>query len=130
MSTEDWKIQVSYKTPAGDLINIRANTPDELSVLLEGVGDYAPQISSTGKTIGMQYNLAPLSTTSSTESTPQWNSSATSQPAPASDTLTTPTCVHGPRKFLSGISKKNGKPYKMWVCTQPQDAGQCSVVNG
>ncbi len=38
---EDWKLQVSYKTPAGDMINVRANTADELSVLLEGVGDYS-----------------------------------------------------------------------------------------
>lgn len=129
MSTEDWKIQVSYKTPAGDLINIRANTPDELSVLLEGVGDYATQIASTGKTIGLQYNLTPLSTSSSTESTTPSNSFAPTQGSTPSDTLTTPTCVHGPRKFLSGISKKNGKPYKMWVCTQPQGA-QCEIVNG
>jgi len=35
---EDWKLQVSYKTGTGDLINVRANTADELSVLLEGIG--------------------------------------------------------------------------------------------
>lgn len=39
MSNEDWKLQVSYKTSAGDMINVRANTADELSVLLEGVGE-------------------------------------------------------------------------------------------
>jgi hypothetical protein len=33
---EDWKLQVSYKTSFGDLINIRANTADELSVLQNG----------------------------------------------------------------------------------------------
>ena len=36
---EEWKLQVSYKTGSGDMINIRANTADELSVLLEGIGD-------------------------------------------------------------------------------------------
>ncbi len=41
MANEDWKLQVSYKTPSGDMINVRANTADELSVLLEGVGDLA-----------------------------------------------------------------------------------------
>ena len=41
---EEWKLQVSYKTPAGDMINVRANTADELSVLLEGVGDYSTQV--------------------------------------------------------------------------------------
>jgi len=44
MSTEDWKLQVSYKTPTGDMINVRANTSDELSVLVVGVGDYSVQI--------------------------------------------------------------------------------------
>jgi hypothetical protein len=41
---EDWKLQVNYKTQTGDLINVRANTGDELSVLLESLGDYATQI--------------------------------------------------------------------------------------
>jgi len=42
---EDWKLQVSYKTGTGDLINVRANTADELSVLLEGIGDFAQHVS-------------------------------------------------------------------------------------
>ncbi len=48
MAIEDWKLQVSYKSPNGDLINVRANTSDELSVLLEGVSDYATQIADFG----------------------------------------------------------------------------------
>ena len=66
---EEWKLQVSYKTGTGDMINIRANTADELSVLLEGVGDYATQIASTNKMLAAAYNVAPLSTTNSTTST-------------------------------------------------------------
>ena len=31
MGNDDWKLQVSYKTPSGDLINVRASTADELS---------------------------------------------------------------------------------------------------
>jgi hypothetical protein len=66
---EEWKLQVSYKTGTGDMINIRANTADELSVLLEGVGDYATQIAATNKLLAGAYNVAPLSTPSSTTST-------------------------------------------------------------
>lgn len=55
---EDWKLQVSYKTPSGDMINIRANTADELSVLLEGVGDYTTQIAATQKLIVGAYTVA------------------------------------------------------------------------
>ena len=65
MANEDWKLQVSYKTPSGDMINVRANTADELSVLLEGVGDYSTQIAATQQKVIASYNLNPLSTSSS-----------------------------------------------------------------
>lgn len=130
MSAENWKVQVSYKTPAGDLINIRAESTDELSVLLEGVGDYATQIAATGKAIGLQYNLTPLSTSSSTGSTQAFPTSVPTQEPIASGTAApSPTCMHGPRKYMSGVSKKTGSPYKMWVCQQPQGAEQCKPMN-
>ena len=131
MSAEEWKLQVSIKTPVGDLINIRANTSDELSVLLEGISDYSTQIAATQKMIAGAYNAAPLATATSTADTPPWATSAPApQAAPSATGLSSPTCVHGSRKFLSGVSKKNGKPYSMWVCPQPQGADQCSPVNG
>lgn len=126
-ATENWKIQWSYKTPSGDLVNIRANTAEELSILLEGVSMVAPQAAATSAGIQAAYNVAPLSTGAST-SAPM--PPVTSPTAPTSVASSGPTCVHGARKFLSGVSKKNGKPYAMWVCTQPQDQGQCSPVNG
>ena len=123
--TENWKLQVSLKTPTGDLINIRGNTADELSVLLEGIGDYAVQIAATQRLVSGAYATAPLGTADTTVNTAPPPSSAPTQASAAS-----PTCVHGGRKFLSGVSKKNGKPYAMWVCPQPQGAEQCSPVNG
>ena len=131
MSAEEWKLQVSIKTPAGDLINIRANTAEELSVLLEGISDYSTQIAATQKMVHGAYNVAPLATTTSTVDNPPWATSAPAQTAaPSATGLSSPTCVHGPRKFLSGTSKKNGKPYSMWVCPQPQGAEQCAPTNG
>jgi hypothetical protein len=131
MSEENWKLQVSIKTPVGDLINIRANTSDELSVLLEGISDYSTQIAATQKMIAGAYNVSPLATTTSTVDNPPWATSAPApQAAPSATGLSSPTCVHGNRKFLSGISKKNGKPYSMWVCPQPQGAEQCAPTNG
>jgi hypothetical protein len=131
MANEDWKLQWSIKTPTGDLINVRANTAEELSVLLEGIAEVSGQAASTSKVVHGAYTVAPLSTAGSGADTPPWESSATSQPQAASGMgLSSPTCVHGSRKFLSGISKKNGKPYSMWVCPQPQGADQCSPVNG
>jgi hypothetical protein len=131
MTTEDWKLQVSVKSPNGDLINIRAHSAEELSVLLEGISDYSTQIAATSKMIAGAYNVAPLATTTSTVDTPPWATSAPApQATPSATGLSSPTCIHGGRKFLSGISKKNGKPYSMWVCPQPQGADQCSPVNG
>ena len=137
MSNEDWKVQWSIKAPNGDLINVRANSAEELSVLLEGIAEVSGQAVSTAKIIGAAYNAAPLSTSASATDTPPWESSAPSQAAPAFATgpiatppqQSAPTCIHGPRKHMSGISKKTGKPYSMWVCTQPQGAGQCSPAN-
>jgi hypothetical protein len=125
---EDWKLQVSYKTPAGDMINVRAHTADELSVLLEGVGDYATQISSVQKLVVGAYTLSPLSTPTTTTSTEQPQYSAPTPVGEASGT-SAPTCQHGARKYKSGVSSKTGKPYAMWVCPMPQGPEQCRPVN-
>ena len=125
MTVENWKLQVSIKTPSGDLINVRANTADELSVLLEGVSDFSTQIAATQKMITGAYNVSPLATTP-TIVEPVASPTYATAPMQAQS----PTCIHGGRKFLSGISKKNGKPYQMWVCPQPQGTDQCTPVNG
>ena len=129
MANEDWKLQVSYKTPTGDMINIRANTADELSVLLEGVGDYSTQISSVQQKIVGAYALSPLSTTTSTTGTKPLVSSPPTQVSQASGTAS-PVCKHGPRIWREGISKASGKPYAFWACPSPQGTvDQCKPVN-
>ena len=132
---EDWKLQVSYKTSTGDLINIRANTTDELSVLLEGIGDYSTQIAAVQRLRVGAGVAAPLATRPSPQGTEQSTNSAPPQAqapsamAPATPVQGGPTCQHGPRKYKSGISSKTGNPYAMWVCTMPQGADQCKPVN-
>ena len=129
MNNEDWKLQVSYKTPSGDMINIRANTADELSVLLEGIGDYSTQIVATQQKVVGAYNLAPLSTASSTTSTAPLQSSP---PTPVSQVAGTasPVCKHGARIWREGVSKASGKPYAFWACPSPQGTpDQCKPVN-
>jgi hypothetical protein len=137
---EEWKLQVSYKTPSGDMINIRAQTADELSVLLEGVGDYSVQIAAVQRLVAGAYNAAPLGTAASTPSTAPSGYSAPSQgqgpsltSPPSAITPTgqaSPTCVHGARIFRSGTSKTTGKPYAFWACPTPQGTpDQCKPVN-
>jgi len=131
MAMEDWKLQVSYKTPAGDLINIRAQTAEELSVMLEGVSDYSTQIAATGKLIQGAYTTAPLGTTGSTAGTMQMPTSTTApQSAPSATAgLSTPTCIHGARVHRSGVAKATGKPYAFWSCPLPQGPEQCKPAN-
>ena len=131
---EEWKLQVNYKLATGDLINIRANSGDELSVLLESIGDYATQIHATQKLLSQAGTLAPLSTTATTTGTtpPPYSAPPQANTPPASSAPPVqggPTCQHGPRKYKSGISSKTGNPYAMWVCPQPQGADQCKPVN-
>ena len=136
MSAEDYKLQVSIRSAAAsnaDMINIRANTIEELSVLLEGISDYSTQIAATAKMITGAYTVSPLATTPSTADSPVW---ATSAPAPIAAQFvtpaatTTPTCVHGPRIFRSGTSSKTGQPYAFWACPTPQGTpNQCKPQN-
>jgi hypothetical protein len=137
---EEWKLQVSYKTPAGDMINVRANTADELSVLLEGVGDYSSQIAAVQRLVVGAYNVAPLGTAPSTQGTTQSTSSVppqvqaplfTQPPSAVTPSgAASPTCVHGARIFRQGVSTKTGKPYAFWACPTPQGTpNQCKPVN-
>lgn len=137
---EEWKLQVSYKTPAGDMINIRAQTADELSVLLEGIGDYSTQVAAVQRLIVGAYNTAPLGTTPLTQGTLPSTYSAPTQvqgplvtPPPSAITpagTASPTCTHGARVFRQGVSAKTGKPYAFWACPTPQGTpDQCKPVN-
>ena len=129
---EEWKLQVSYKIPGDAMINVRANTADELSVLLEGIGDYSTQIVAVQKLVTGAGVVAPLSTPSFTAGTMPAPSlpPTQAQAAPASSAPGTgPTCIHGARKYKAGVSSKTGNPYAMWVCPMPQGVEQCKPVN-
>jgi hypothetical protein len=137
---EEWKLQVSYKIPGDGMINVRANTADELSILLEGVGDYSHQVAAVQKLITGAYTVAPLGTTSSTQNTAPYTSSAPTQgqmptiaqpPSAITPSGTaSPTCIHGARIFRQGVSKTSGKPYAFWACPTPQGTpDQCKPVN-
>ena len=133
MTVENWKLQVSIKTPVGDLINIRANTADELSVLLEGISDFSTQIAATQKMVSGAYNASPLGTTGSTvesQPAPTYSTAPTPPVSATAGGMSTPTCIHGARIFRSGTSKTTGKPYAFWACPTPQGTpDQCKPAN-
>jgi hypothetical protein len=128
---EDWKLQVSYKTNGGDMVNVRANTADELSVLLEGISDYSTQIAATGRMLNGAGVAAPLATPTSTPVQQASPTFATAPTAEASGGLVeetvhdrygnvwvynkpgAPTCIRGTMVLKSGVSQA-GKAYKCY----------------
>ncbi|AEV52114.1 hypothetical protein [Rhodococcus phage RGL3] len=40
----------------------------------------------------------------------------------------TESCEHGAMKYMSGVSKKSGKPYKMFVCQSGDRNNECKPV--
>ena len=135
MSNEEWKLQVSFKTPAGSLINVRAGTGAELAILLGDVSEeeLATQISSIEAKLGVAHSLAPLEITRSTPEQTHTQSLPAVSVAPVSDIPVGPTCVHGPRKYRTGKSGPNSKvpgtPYTAWDCPMPKGL-QCETVWG
>ena len=128
MSNENWKIQISPKTPSGTLINIRGETPEEVQALLAGVHELVILVVGLEQAFAGVTTVAPLSTGPSTVtqfSTPSSTQAFPSTPPVAQAPL--PTCSHGERKFLTG--NKNGKQWSMWACPTPKDApGKCDPV--
>lgn len=125
MSNEDWKIQVSPKTPSGTLINIRANTAEEVSAILGGVQELVVEIIALEKALGAVTTLAPLSTGPSTAFP---TAPPTSVQAPVTAPVASgPTCVHGARKYVTGKSARG--PWSAWMCPTPKDSpDKCDPV--
>ncbi len=116
--SEEWKLQASFKSPGGTLINVRAGSGAELEILLGDVKEITTQISAVETELGVAHTIAPLGTTPFTQGpAPVQNYQAQSVQPPSG---TGPTCQHGNRIFKSGVSKSTGKPYSMWVCPTPQ----------
>lgn len=55
---------------------------------------------------------------------PAQGSAPASKDAPAGDA---PQCNHGAMTYRSGVSKKNGQPWKAYFCPAPQGADQCQA---
>ena len=129
---EEWKLQVSFKTASGTLINARGNTPEEVAQLIQGVSELAVEVVSVERLLGGVTAVAPLST--GTITLPSAPPPVSNQGFPATPPVASgPTCMHGPRKHKSGISGPNaktpGQPYSMWTCPLPQGPEQCKPTN-
>jgi hypothetical protein len=138
LMSENWKFQSSFKGGfrEQDMTNIRGEDIDEfvknLMAFDDSVVELVNRISANLKVAGI---AAPLTTALATVPTAPEPTSAIDnwQPpaapsAPVSFGEQPPVCVHGPMKWMEGVSSKTGKPYKFWACTGPR-ATQCKPVN-
>lgn len=128
--SENWKIQVSPKTPSGTLINIRGETPEEVQALLSGVHELVVLITGLEQAFGAVGALSPLSTGGSTANQEGQTSSDKAFPSKPPVVLSpsgSPTCIHGPRTFKTGV--KNGRTWSSWMCPTPKGTpDQCQPV--
>jgi len=130
------KFQVNFKLADGTLINIYADDAAELDAALANIQDSAAQIAAVSGSLananGVRNAVVGLGATPVASDEPVWAAKSAPAPvaaAPAQPQIagSTPTCVHGPMKFVQGgVSSKTGKPYNaFYSCTSPDRANQC-----
>ena len=146
--TENWKLQVSLKTPAGTLINVRADNPGELASELDFVITKAGQIveaeqAFTG-TANVAASLGAQDIQTQAQGAPQqqqpWGNDGYQQqqapsfapqqqqaPQQAAPQGPAPSCLHGQMTFREGTGRQSGKPYKAYFCPSRDRNNQCDA---
>lgn len=136
--SEDYAIQLSTKFGQYDqnMLNVRAKTEQEFNALLQHIIHNAGTIVLAADTVRatavdggtVPANPNPPATNYQPaqvpQSAPQWAQPA--QARPVSQPQQHPNCAHGPMTWLTGVSKKNGKPWSGWFCPAPQDQPRCA----
>lgn len=112
-------LQLNFKTPAGTLVNIYATSSMELD---EGLDAIEARL---GRVADIERMAGATATVNQAFSVPQQRQAQPAQEqasgAPAGPV---PTCIHGPKKWMEGVSKNTGKPYAFWACQGPR-GDQC-----
>lgn len=116
--SSDAKIQLNFKTRAGSLLNLYAQTAEEAKEQLDSLADLAGQIGEVEALLGA------VSTVSTTLNSSGPNPQA-SAPAGTPERGGGPVCHHGNYEYKEGVSKSSGKPYKMWRCPSTDRNDQC-----
>lgn len=125
--SDSFTLQASFKTPAGTLLNVRADNGPEFEELLDVFDSYIAKIAAieaaltAASNVGQGAGLAPAP-----QQPPQ---SGVAVAAPAGNV---PTCAHGAMKYVkAGISKATGRPYNaFYACpTDRNDPNKCQSVS-
>lgn len=131
MPADDVKLQVNYKTPSGDLINLYAADEDEMAELLESFGRLSGKVAEIGALLrtagGASAALASPPPASAPLSSPHVPQQA---PAPGAESYGgAPSCIHGPMK--QKFSKPGAaRQWSAWFCDTPQGTpNQCKPID-
>jgi hypothetical protein len=129
--SENSAIQINWKTKRdGMLINLRANTPEELDVLIDGITlrlatlldleQTTEGMATTNKAVEVVTQAFPGAQPVQPPAPPAHNYAPT-PPSPATG-IPQCTCGAGEMRFVpAGISKSTGKPYRaFYACPRPQ----------
>lgn len=148
--SENWNWQVSYRTPAGAMINIRTERADEMELALQSFHAMAPQILAAEQALTAGGHVAaglPLAPPAQQQAAQQPYPQQAPQPQPQQQQYPQqappqqapqqqqyqqpPLCSHNlPAKWIApGVSRSSGKPYAgFWACSLPKEqAGNCRV---
>jgi len=127
--SENWSAQVSIKTPAGTLINLRGERGEQVEAQLAWITGVAPAI------VAAEAAFAGVATVAQSfpgaqvvqQDGPSWSQQGSQQAAPqaAPAQPAGKTCVHGPMVYREGNGAKG--PWKAYFCPLPQarKAEQC-----
>jgi hypothetical protein len=129
--SDDYKLQVSIKTPAGTMVNIRANDGDELAAGIRQTTDNLPGITELEALAGAVQTVNNAFQPSA--QAPQSAPAQAQQQAPAAvpgrwvPDGGIPVCEHGPFVYNSG--NKNGAVWEGYFCpAQKGDPSQHKPV--
>ncbi len=115
---DSMRMQANFKTKNGTLLNCYADDSAMLSQQLQDLEELLPQVAAVEDVINAIGAVAGVKVQASA---PAQNN------APGPDGA--PVCAKGcgPKAWREGVSKRTGKPYKGWYCTNPVKDDQCPV---
>lgn len=133
--SESWRIQISPKA-GNTLINLRAETPEEMLTFLAWAETNAPAIVKAVtalEMLGQAPAVAEMGTQAQGQLSPQNRETVDralayqpQQQAPAQQPAgPSPSCRHGAMNYKEGQSKA-GKAYKGWFCSSTNRNDSCS----
>lgn len=130
--SDDFAFQATICTPPsaqyakGHMVNVRANTPEELAQRLNAVADsaVAEAFARAVGVIAASEAVAPLAAPAPAPVTPVAPTQPTQAPqapvAPAGAQAGAPSCHHGVKKFISKPATATKKAWSAWGCPAPQ----------